>query len=205
MDERKNDADEKLWSSLSPYCSQDATLDFPFPKRGEILFLGIYARSYLRFSRSSSPSIFLLSPTEIKSSSLRRRGNNEMIRSAFRAQILRRGLGAGHWYHLWLSCPLPAPLGTAANLFLPPLQKPRWHNWHISIYGTCVAVACLIRSKQALICPPISVFPRHKLEIDFCLELKALRPFHWLSSVCVCVCVCTCLCMKPYMPSWVSA
>ena len=40
-----------------------------------------------------------------------------------------------------------------------------------------------------------------KLEIDFCLELKGLRPFRRLSScshVCVCVCVClyTCLCMQ---------
>ena len=49
-----------------------------------------------------------------------------------------------------------------------------------------------------------------KLEIDFCLELKGLRPFQCLSSVCVCVsvsesvCVCTCLCTSLYVHVFVS-
>lgn len=34
-----------------------------------------------------------------------------------------------------------------------------------------------------------------KLEIDFCLELKGLQPFHCFSSVCVCISVCVFVCI----------
>lgn len=77
-------------------------------------------------------------------------------------------------------------------------QQPERQIWQISIYGTCVAVACLIRSKQAFICSPISVSPQHKFQVGnwFLSELKGLQPFHCLSSyVCVRVCVCGCMCM----------
>lgn len=86
---------------------------------------------------------------------------------------------------------------TPSLLYSQPFpQQPQRQIWKISIYGTSVAVTCLIGSKQALICHRLAslLSTTSKFEIDFCLELKGLRPFHCLSSVCVYVY--TCLCMQ---------
>lgn len=84
----------------------------------------------------------------------------------------------------------------------------------ISIYGTCVAVACLISGKQALICPAIKSLvctnPSWKLisvyfwwvgDISFCCECvcAACKPSIWIyvyvcESVCVCIYLLVCVC-----------
>lgn len=94
------------------------------------------------------------------------------------------------------------PLLTLQPTFPPPLQpstqQPWRQIWQISIYGTCVAVACLIRSKQALICPPISVSPQHKFQVGNWF-LSRVEGFAAISMPFICMCVCACVWV------WVSA
>ena len=96
------------------------------------------------------------------------------------------------------------PLLTLQPTFLPPNSSPTqqpWRQiWQISIYGTCVAVACLIRSKQALICPPISVSPQHKFQVGNWF-LSRVEGFAAISMPFICVCVCECEweCLCVYM------
>lgn len=53
----------------------------------------------------------------------------------------------------------PHPLSSANSS-----QQTQGQIWLISVYGTCVVVTCLI-SRQALICPPISVSPQDKFQV----------------------------------------
>lgn len=74
----------------------------------------------------------------------------------FRAQIHFISLLFMYWSLPLTYCPLPPPSAIFSQHFS---QQPQKQIWLISIYGTCVVVACLITGKQAVICPPIRFCP----------------------------------------------
>lgn len=102
-----------------------------------------------------------------------------------------------------ISCHSDIVPNTPSSHYSQPFpQQPQRQIWQISIYGTCVTVACLIRSKQALICPPISVSPQHKFQVEN-VFLPRVEGFAAISlpficmcvTVCIHVCACSCMCL----------
>lgn len=124
----------------------------------------------------------------------------------FRAQILLQSLVFLHWNHLSLRhCVLPPPPHSAANL---SPNNPKGKSGKSQFMGHVSRSLVLSGANKPLSARRLAslLSTTSKLEIDFCLELKGLRPFHCLSSVCMCVCTYTCLCMQPYVHAfeWMS-
>lgn len=76
--------------------------------------------------------------------------------------------------------------GPSANRFLTTQRQ----IGQISIYGTCVAVAPLIRSKQAFIYVMISVSPQ---QVPSCSFLSGVEGFVAISLPFICMYVCVCM------------
>lgn len=146
------------------------------------------------FLNLSHPSVMLIS--------IQQKTFNLHRPAPFRGQIHFRSLVLLYWSQLSIRyCAFPPPPHSSANHFP---QQPQRQIWQISIYGTCVAVACLIRSKQALIWLPISVSPRHKFQVGNWF-LSRVEGFTAISLPFICtyvcvrlrvyVCACSCMCM----------